>query len=65
VDCDEYLSCNSGSLQPQRFPGKPLVMIEDRPMVQWFMKQPSCPALVVVVATDSTLIAVRKFVGQW
>jgi len=44
VDCDEYLSCNSGSLH-QRFPGKPLVMIDDRPMVQWVMKQPKAAQL--------------------
>jgi 3-deoxy-manno-octulosonate cytidylyltransferase (CMP-KDO synthetase) len=51
----------------QRFPGKPLVMIDDRPMVQWvYQAAQSCPSFsFVVVATDSTLIAdcVRKFGG--
>lgn len=51
----------------QRFPGKPLVMIDDRPMVQWvYEAAKSCPAFSkVIVATDSTLIAdcVRRFGG--
>lgn len=51
----------------QRFPGKPLVMIDDRPMVQWvYEAAKSCPSFSkVVVATDSTLIAdcVHRFGG--
>jgi 3-deoxy-manno-octulosonate cytidylyltransferase (CMP-KDO synthetase) len=43
----------------QRFPGKPLVMIGDRPMVQWvYEAAQSCRAFAkVVVATDSQAIA--------
>jgi len=43
----------------QRFPGKPLVTIDDRPMVQWVYEAAiSCPAFSkVVVATDSEAIA--------
>lgn len=43
----------------QRFPGKPLIMIDDRPMVQWvYEAAKSCPAFDrVVVATDSEIIA--------
>lgn len=43
----------------QRFPGKPLVMIDDRPMVQWVYEAAnSCPSFSkVVVATDSEAIA--------
>jgi len=38
----------------QRFPGKPLVMIEDRPMVQWVYEAAQLPSFSkVVVATDS------------
>jgi 3-deoxy-manno-octulosonate cytidylyltransferase (CMP-KDO synthetase) len=51
----------------QRFPGKPLVMIGDRPMVQWvYEAAKSCPSFSkVVVATDSEAIAdcVRSFGG--
>lgn len=51
----------------QRFPGKPLVMIGDRPMVQWvYEAAKSCPSFsTVVVATDSEQIAdcVRGFGG--
>jgi 3-deoxy-manno-octulosonate cytidylyltransferase (CMP-KDO synthetase) len=51
----------------QRFPGKPLVMIDDRPMVQWvYEAAKSCPSFSkVVVATDSEAIAecVRSFGG--
>ena len=51
----------------QRFPGKPLVRIDDRPMVQWVYEAAKrCPAFSqVVVATDSTAIAdcVRRFGG--
>lgn len=51
----------------QRFPGKPLVMIDDRPMVQWVYEAAnSCPSFSkVVVATDSEAIAdcVRGFGG--
>ncbi|WP_250122648.1 3-deoxy-manno-octulosonate cytidylyltransferase [Chroococcidiopsis sp. CCMEE 29] len=51
----------------QRFPGKPLVMIDDRPMVQWvYEAAKSCPAFSqVVVATDSEAVAecVRSFGG--
>ena len=43
----------------QRFPGKPLAMIGDRPMVQWvYEAASSCPVFErVVVATDSEKIA--------
>ncbi|NEQ82922.1 MAG: 3-deoxy-manno-octulosonate cytidylyltransferase, partial [Moorea sp. SIO2I5] len=51
-----------------RFPGKPLAMIGDRPMVQRvYEAAKSCPYFSqVVVATDSELIAtcVRKFGGE-
>lgn len=51
----------------QRFPGKPLVMIEDRPMVQWVYEAAMrCTTFSkVVVATDSQLVAdcVREFGG--
>ncbi|MBF2083861.1 3-deoxy-manno-octulosonate cytidylyltransferase [Thermoleptolyngbya sp. C42_A2020_037] len=51
----------------QRFPGKPLVKIGDRPMVQCVYEAAmSCPAFAkVVVATDSELVAdcVRQFGG--
>jgi 3-deoxy-manno-octulosonate cytidylyltransferase (CMP-KDO synthetase) len=51
----------------QRFPGKPLVMIDARPMVQWvYEAAKSCPAFSkVVVATDSEAVAecVRSFGG--
>ncbi len=52
----------------QRFPGKPLAMIGDRPMVQWvYEAAKSCPDFSkVVVATDSELIADRvwQFGGE-
>jgi 3-deoxy-manno-octulosonate cytidylyltransferase (CMP-KDO synthetase) len=52
----------------QRFPGKPLAMIGDRPMVQWvYEAAKSCPDFSkVVVATDSEVIAdrVRQFGGE-
>jgi 3-deoxy-manno-octulosonate cytidylyltransferase (CMP-KDO synthetase) len=52
----------------QRFPGKPLAIIGDRPMVQWvYEAAKSCPAFSrVVVATDSEKIAdcVREFGGE-
>lgn len=43
----------------QRFPGKPLVLLDDRPMVQWVYEATKrCPEFAeVVVATDSELIA--------
>lgn len=51
-----------------RFPGKPLVMIGDRPMVQRvYEAAKSCPHFSkVVVATDSEIIAskVEKFGGE-
>jgi 3-deoxy-manno-octulosonate cytidylyltransferase (CMP-KDO synthetase) len=51
----------------QRFPGKPLVKIGDRPMVQWvYAAAQSCQAFTkVVVATDSQAIAdcVAEFGG--
>ncbi|PZO09958.1 MAG: 3-deoxy-manno-octulosonate cytidylyltransferase [Leptolyngbya foveolarum] len=51
-----------------RFPGKPLVMIGDHPMVQWvYEAAQSCAAFSkVVVATDSEKIAdcVRSFGGH-
>lgn len=54
--------------QSQRFPGKPLVKIGDRPMVQWvYEAAKSCTVFdSVVVATDSNKIAacVRKFGGE-
>lgn len=50
-----------------RFPGKPLVMLGDRPMVQWVYEAAKrCPAFTqVVVATDSEWIAecVKGFGG--
>lgn len=50
-----------------RFPGKPLVKIGDRPMVQWVYEAASrCPAFSkVIVATDNEIIAdcVRSFGG--
>lgn len=52
----------------QRFPGKPLAKIGDRPMVQWvYEAASSCPAFSrVVVATDSRIIAdcVQEFGGE-
>ena len=52
----------------QRFPGKPLAQIGDRPMVQWvYEAAKSCPAFSeVVVATDDARIAdcVEKFGGK-
>jgi 3-deoxy-manno-octulosonate cytidylyltransferase (CMP-KDO synthetase) len=51
----------------QRFPGKPLVTIGDRPMVQWvYEAAKQCPSFSkVVVATDSDLVAkcVSEFGG--
>jgi 3-deoxy-manno-octulosonate cytidylyltransferase (CMP-KDO synthetase) len=51
----------------QRFPGKPLARIGDRPMVQWVYEAAKrCPAFdTVVVATDHEAIAdcVRDFGG--
>lgn len=51
----------------QRFPGKPLVTIGDRPIVQWvYEAAKQCPSFSkVVVATDSELIAqcVSEFGG--
>ncbi|BAY54095.1 3-deoxy-D-manno-octulosonate cytidylyltransferase [Leptolyngbya boryana NIES-2135] len=51
-----------------RFPGKPLALIDHRPMVQWIYEAASqCPALSqVVVATDSEKIAevVNQFGGK-
>lgn len=51
----------------QRFPGKPLARIGDRPMVQWVYEAAKrCPAFdTVVVATDNEAIAecVRGFGG--
>ncbi|MEM6401805.1 MAG: 3-deoxy-manno-octulosonate cytidylyltransferase [Cyanobacteria bacterium P01_D01_bin.116] len=43
----------------QRFPGKPLVKIGDRPIVQWvYEAAKQCPSFSkVVVATDSELVA--------
>lgn len=43
----------------QRFPGKPLAMIDDRPMIRWvYEATKSCTAFTdVIVATDSQLIA--------
>jgi 3-deoxy-manno-octulosonate cytidylyltransferase (CMP-KDO synthetase) len=52
----------------QRFPGKPLVRIDDRPMVQWVYEAAKrCTAFSqVIVATDSEVIAdcVRQFGGE-
>ena len=51
----------------QRFPGKPLARIGDRPMVQWVYEAAKrCPTFdTVVVATDNEAIAdcVRAFGG--
>jgi 3-deoxy-manno-octulosonate cytidylyltransferase (CMP-KDO synthetase) len=53
--------------QSQRFPGKPLVMIGDRPMVQWVYEAASRCSVFdqVVVATDDDRIAtcVEQFGG--
>lgn len=53
--------------QSQRFPGKPLVMIDQRPMVQWvYEAAKQCAAFdQVVVATDDQTIAdcVKGFGG--
>jgi 3-deoxy-manno-octulosonate cytidylyltransferase (CMP-KDO synthetase) len=52
----------------QRFPGKPLVRIGDRPMVQWvYEAAKSCPDFAkVIVATDSKLVVdcVWQFGGE-
>lgn len=52
----------------QRFPGKPLALIGDRPMVQWVYEATSeCEVFSqVVVATDDTRIAdaVKQFGGK-
>jgi 3-deoxy-manno-octulosonate cytidylyltransferase (CMP-KDO synthetase) len=52
----------------QRFPGKPLVMIDDRPMIQWVYEAAKrCSAFNhVVVATDHKQIAecVERFGGS-
>ena len=52
----------------QRFPGKPLAQLGDRPMIQWvYDAAKSCSAFdKVVVATDSNQIAerVRSFGGE-
>jgi 3-deoxy-manno-octulosonate cytidylyltransferase (CMP-KDO synthetase) len=52
----------------QRFPGKPLVKIGDRPMLQWvYEAAKSCPDFTkVIVATDSKLVAdcVHQFGGE-
>ncbi|OKH21028.1 3-deoxy-manno-octulosonate cytidylyltransferase [Chroogloeocystis siderophila] len=63
----EILAVIPARYDSQRFPGKPLVMIGDRPMVQWvYEAAQSCPAFSkVVVATDSQLVAdcVTQFGG--
>mgnify|MGYP005844335187 CR=1 FL=1 len=54
--------------QSQRFPGKPLTLLGDRPMVQWvYEAAKSCSVFDrVVVATDDERIAqcVRRFGGE-
>ncbi len=54
--------------QSQRFPGKPLAQLGDRPLIQWvYQGTQKCPAFTqVIVATDHQEIAtcVRKFGGQ-
>ncbi|MDC0835077.1 3-deoxy-manno-octulosonate cytidylyltransferase [Leptolyngbya valderiana BDU 20041] len=54
--------------QSQRFPGKPLVRLGERPMVQWVYEAAcQCPLFDrVVVATDNDKIAdcVREFGGR-
>lgn len=54
--------------QSQRFPGKPLVKIGDRPMIEWvYQAAKSCPAFSqVIVATDDAKIAdcVKSFGGE-
>ncbi len=54
--------------QSQRFPGKPLVLLGNRPMVQWvYEASKGCTAFdQVVVATDSDKISdcVRGFGGE-
>lgn len=63
----EILAVIPARYDSQRFPGKPLVMIQDRPMVQWVYEAAMrCTAFSkVVVATDSQLVAdcVRAFGG--
>lgn len=54
--------------QSSRLPGKPLVMIGDKPMIQWVYEGASRASLIdeVVVATDDQRIfdVVRKFGGK-
>lgn len=63
----EILAVIPARYDSQRFPGKPLVLIDDRPMVQWvYEAAKSCAAFSqVVVATDSDRVAecVDKFGG--
>lgn len=64
----EILAVIPARYDSQRFPGKPLAIIGDRPMVQWvYEAAKGCPAFSqVVVATDSEKIAdcVREFGGE-
>ena len=55
----EILAVIPARYASQRFPGKPLVKIGDKPMVQWvYEAAKSCPDFArVVVATDDDRIA--------
>lgn len=52
--------------QSTRFPGKPLALINNKPMVQWVYEQSSMALEEVWVATDNTeiLSAVQSFGGK-
>lgn len=64
----EILAVIPARYASQRFPGKPLVKIGDKPMVQWvYEAAKSCPDFAkVVVATDDDRIAdcVHQFGGE-
>lgn len=64
----EILAVIPARYQSQRFPGKPLVTLGDRPMVQWvYEAAKSCPDFSrVIVATEDEKIAecVRGFGGE-
>ncbi|AFY68388.1 3-deoxy-manno-octulosonate cytidylyltransferase [Thalassoporum mexicanum PCC 7367] len=64
----EILAVVPARYESQRFPGKVLAKLGDRPMVQWvYEATKSCPAFTkVLVATDSEKVAdcVRGFGGE-
>jgi 3-deoxy-manno-octulosonate cytidylyltransferase (CMP-KDO synthetase) len=68
MDEIKILAVIPARFQSQRFPGKPLAKIGDRPMVQWvYEAAASCPSFYkVVVATDDRSIAdcVTAFGGE-